>query len=129
MILMLLLTELTRLEVKLSAEADGLHVRAPVCVLSEELRKGMAEHKTALLRYATCSTIETIDGPGVLTGTRQETDPVCYSTRQGERLRYKVGVRLLSNGVEGFYLPGTLWLAEQKENEQLPQENPTGTVA
>jgi tubulysin polyketide synthase-like protein len=108
MMLMLLLTELTRLEVKLSAEPDGLHVQAPAGVLSEELRQAMAEQKEALLRYAACPFVETVDGPGVLTGARQETDPLCYGTRHGERLRYKIGVRLLSDGIERFYLPGTL---------------------
>lgn len=108
MMLMLLLTELVRLEVKLAAEADGLHVQAPAGAVSEELRQAMAEHKTALLRYAACPTIESIDGPGVLTGARQETDPLCFGTRHGERLRYKVGVQLLHDSKERFYLPGTL---------------------
>jgi hypothetical protein len=116
MMLMLLLTELARLEVNLSVEADGLHVQAPAGALSEELRLAMAEHRTALLHYAACPTVETIDGPGVLTGTRQETDPLCFGTRHGERLRYKIGVRLLQDGVERFYLPGTLRQAERKED-------------
>ena len=116
MMLMLLLTELTHLEVKLAVEATGLHVQAPAGALTEELRQAMAEHKTALLRYAACSTIETIDGPGVLTGARQETDPLCYGTRHGERLRYKIGVRLWQDGVERFYLPGTLWQAKHTED-------------
>src|SRR5690242_13485449 len=113
MMLMLLLTELVRLEVKLAAEADGLHVRAPAGALTEELRQAMAEHKTALLCFAACPTVETVDGPGMLTGARQETDPLCYGTRHGERLRYKIGVRLLSDDIERFYLPGTLWGAKR----------------
>ena len=108
MMLMLLLTELTRLEVKLSVESDGLHVQAPAGAMTEEMRQAMVEQKAALLRYAACPTVETIDGPGILTGVRQETDPLCYGTRHGERLRYKVGVRLVLDGVERFYLPGTL---------------------
>lgn len=116
MMLMLLLTELTHLEVKLSAEADSLYVQAPAGALSEELRLAMVEHKAALLRYAACPTIETIDGPGVLTGTRQETDPLCYGTRHGERLRSKVGVRLFGDGIERFYLPGTLQEGKQEGN-------------
>lgn len=118
MMLMLLLTELTRLEVKLVAEADALHVQAPTGVLSEELRQAMTEHKTALLHYAACPTIETIDGPGVLTGARQDTDPLCFGTRHGERLRYKIGVRLVQDGVERFYLPGTLWQAKHQEERR-----------
>jgi hypothetical protein len=54
------------------------------------------------------------DGLGVLTGARQETDPLYYGTRHGERLRHKIGARLLSDGIERFYLPGTLWEGEQK---------------
>jgi TubC N-terminal docking domain len=117
MMLMLLLTELTRLDVHLSARPDGLHVQAPAGVLTDELRQAMTEHKAVLLRYADSPYVETVDGPGVLTGTRQETDPLCYGTRHGERLRYKVGVRLLADGIERFYLPGTLWEAEQQAHE------------
>ena len=51
MMLMLLLTELTHLEVRLSAEPDGLKVDAPAGALTDELRRAMVEHKTALLRY------------------------------------------------------------------------------
>lgn len=69
----------------------------------------MAEHKAALLRYAAYPYVETVDGRGVLTGARRETDPFCYGTRYGERLRYKIGVRLLQDGIERFYLPGTIW--------------------
>ena len=117
MMLMLLLTELTRLDVQLSAEPDGLKVDAPVGALSDELRQAMAEHKAALLRHAACPYVQTPDGPGVLTGTRQETDPLCYGTRHGKRLRYKVGVRLVADGVERFYLPGTLWQAKDHTEE------------
>ena len=117
MMLMLLLTELTRLEVQLSAEADGLKVDAPAGALTDELRQAMAEHKAALLRYAAYPYVKTVDGLGVLTGAFQETGPLCYGTRHGERLRYKIGVRLQSSGIERFYLPGTLWEVEQKASE------------
>ena len=113
-----LLTELTRLEVNLSAEPDGLHVQAPAEVLTDELRQAMAEHKVALLRYATYPYVETVDGLGTLTGTRRETDPFFYGTRHGERLRYKIGVRLLRDGVERFYLPGTLWVPKCEEEQE-----------
>jgi TubC N-terminal docking domain len=112
--LMLLLTELTRLDVQLSAGLDGLHVQAPAGALSNALRQAMTEHKAALLRYAAYPYVETVDGRGVLTGARRETDPFYYGTRHGERLRYKIGVRLLSDGTERFYLPGTLWEATCK---------------
>jgi hypothetical protein len=59
--------------------------------------------------------VHTPDGEGVLTGARQETDPLCYGTRHGERLRYKIGVRLLSDGIERFSLPGTLWQVERPD--------------
>ena len=109
MMLMLLLTELTRLDVHLSAGPDGLHVQARAGALTDELRQAMIEHKAALLRYAASPSVETVDGPGMLTGTRRETDPFVYGTRHGERLRYKIGVQLLKDGVERFYLPGTVW--------------------
>jgi tubulysin polyketide synthase-like protein len=115
MMLMLLLTELTRLDVQLSVGPDGLHVQAPAGVLTDELRQAMTEHKPALLRYAAFPFVETVDGRGTLTGTRQETDPLCYGTRHGERLRYKIGVALLQNGLERLYLPGTVWEAPGKQ--------------
>ena len=71
MMLMLLLSELTRLQVQLSATSDGLHVQAPTGVLTDELRQAMAEHKADLLRFARSPCIETIDGPGMLTGNRR----------------------------------------------------------
>jgi TubC N-terminal docking domain len=52
MMLMLLLTELARLEVQLSVASDGLHVQAPVGALTDELRQAVTEHKSALMRYA-----------------------------------------------------------------------------
>ncbi len=115
MMRMLLLTELTRLEVKLSAESDGLHVQAPAGALTDEVHQAMAEHKAALLRYAAYPYVRTVDGLGTLTGTRRETDPLCYGTRHGERLRYKIGVRLVQDGVERLYLPGTVWEAQGKQ--------------
>src|SRR5712692_7110758 len=50
MMLMLLLTELARLDVQLSAGPDGLHVQAPAGALADELRQARTEHKAALLR-------------------------------------------------------------------------------
>jgi TubC N-terminal docking domain len=87
MMLMLLLTELTRLEVHLSADTNGVHIQAAAGALTDELRQAMAEHKTALLRYAALPYVETVDGRGMLTGARRETDPFCYGTRHVERLR------------------------------------------
>src|ERR1051326_7195421 len=108
-ILMLLLTQLTRLHVQLSEKAGRLQVDVPSGALTDEVRQAMAEHKAALLRYTTDPSVQTPDGSGVLTGAHQETDPLCYGTRHGERLRYKIGVRLLQDEVERFYLPGTVW--------------------
>jgi len=121
MMLMLLLTELTRLEVQLTAEPDGLKVDAPAGALTDELRQAMAEHKVALLRYAAYPYVKTVDGLGTLTGTHRETDPFYYGTRHGERLRYKIGVALLQDGFERFYLSGTVWEVERMESEKLPQ--------
>jgi tubulysin polyketide synthase-like protein len=118
MMLMLLFTELTRLQVQLSAEPDGLKVDAPAGILTDELRQAMAEHKAALLRYAAYPSVETVDGRGVLTGARREADPFYYGTRHGERLRSKIGVRLVQDGIERFYLPGTVWEAEHQEAQE-----------
>ena len=108
MMLMLLLTELTYLEVHLSVESDGLHVQAPSGVLTDELRQAMTEHKAALLRYAADPAVETIDGPGYLSGNLQEQDVTFVAQERRERLRYKVGVVLLQDGIERFYYPGML---------------------
>jgi hypothetical protein len=108
MMLMLLLTELARLEVLLSVELDGLHVQAPSGVLTDVLRQAMAEHKAALLRYAVDPAVDTIDGLGYLTGNRQEQDVTFTAPERKERLRYKVGVVLLQDGIERFYYPGML---------------------
>jgi TubC N-terminal docking domain len=114
MMLMLLLSELTRLQVHLSVESDGLHVQAPARVLTDELRQAMTEHKTDLLRFARSPHVETIDGPGMLTGNRRNFNIIEFVVpERQERLRYTIGVRLLNDGLERFYLPGTLWLTEQ----------------
>jgi hypothetical protein len=118
MMLMLLLTELTRLDVQLSTEQDGLKVDAPVGSLTDDLHKAMMEHKAALLRYAVCPYVETIDGLGMLTGHRQEFGIIDFvAPERQERLRYTLGVRLLHDGLERFYLPGTLSIAEQRKGE------------
>ena len=108
MMLILLVTELARLEVYLSVESDGLHVQAPSGVLTDELRQAMTEHKAVLLRYAADPAVETIDGLGYLTGNRQEQDITFVAPERKERLRYKVGVVLLQNGIERFYYPGVV---------------------
>jgi len=118
MMLMLLLSELTRLQVQLSATSDGLHVQAPTGVLTDELRQTMAEHRADLLRFARLPCIETIDGPGVLTGNRRAFGIIEFvAPERQERLRYTIDVRLTHDGLEQFYLPGTLWIAEQRGNE------------
>ena len=123
MMLMLLLTELARLEVHLSVESDGLHVQAPSGVLTDELRQAMIEHKADLLRYAADPAVETIDGLGYLTGFRQEQDITFVAPERKERLRYKVGVALLQNGIERFYYPGAVWEAIG-DFEQLRETEP-----
>ncbi len=77
----LLITELTCLDVHLSAEPDGLHVQAPTGVLTDELRQAMTEHKAALLRYAASPSVETLDGLGTLTGNRKEQDEIFSRSR------------------------------------------------
>lgn len=110
MMLMLLLSEFIRLQVRLSAASDGLHVKAPFGVLSGELRQAMSEHRAALLRYTVEPIVETIDGLGSLTGNRQEQDITFTAPERMERLRYKVGVVLQKDGIERFYYPGMLSL-------------------
>jgi hypothetical protein len=114
MMLMLLLSELTHLQVQLSVTSEGVHVQAPAGVLTDELRQAMAEHKADLLRFARTPCVETVDGPGVLTGNRRAFGIIEFvAPERQERLRYTIGVRLKSDGMEKFYLPGTLWLTEQ----------------
>jgi hypothetical protein len=113
MMLMLLLSELARLQVHLSVASDGLHVQAPKGVLTDELRQAMTEHKADLLRFVRSPCVETIDGPGVLTGNRRNFAIIEFvASERQERLRYTLGVRLIHDGLERFYLPGTLWIAE-----------------
>ena len=112
--LMLLLSELTRLQVHLLVVTDTLHVQAPAGVLTDELRQAIAEHKADLLRFARSPFVETVDGPGVLTGNRRSFGIIEFvALERQERLRYTIGVRLTRDGIEHFYLPGTLWIAEQ----------------
>jgi hypothetical protein len=118
MMLMLLLSELVRLQVHLSVTSEGLHVQAPAGVLTDELRQAMAEHKADLHRFARSPCIETIDGLGMLTGNRRNFNIIEFvAPERQERLRYTIGVRLTRDGFEQFYLPGTLWIAEQGECE------------
>jgi hypothetical protein len=73
MMLTLLLSELARLQIRLSVASDGLHVQAPVGALCDELRLAMSEHKTALMRYASLPYV-IADDVVILTGNRQEQD-------------------------------------------------------
>jgi len=118
--LMVLLTELTRLEVQLVAEPAGLKVEAPAGALSNELRQAMTEHKAALLRFAVFPYVETVDGRGTLTGTRQEFSIIDFvAPERQERLRYTIGVKLLQEGVERFYLPGTVWESRGEDQQVI----------
>src|SRR5690242_16166076 len=105
MILALLLSELTRLGVRLFTEQDGLRVQAPAGALTEDLRQAMMEHKAALLRFVASPYVETIDGLGTLTGNRQEQDITFVAPERKEGWRYKIGVVSLQDGVERFYWP------------------------
>src|SRR5690348_16635106 len=95
MMLMLLLSELTRMQVQLSITSRGLYVQAPAGALNDELRLAMVEHKADLLRFARSHRVETIDGAGVLTGNRRAFGIIEYvAPERRERLRYTIGVRL-----------------------------------
>ncbi len=104
MMLMLLLTELAHQEMHLSVASDGLHVQAPVGVLSDELRLAMTQHKVALMRYASLPYV-IADDVGILTGNRQEQDITFVAPERQEAWRYKIGVMSLRDGVERFYWP------------------------
>ncbi len=111
MILMLLLTELVRLDVQVSEEQGRLRIEAPAGALSDELRQAMAEHKVALLQFAASPYVETIDGLGVLTGNKQEQDMAFVAPERQEAARYKIGVLLLHNEQEQFYWPRMVLIA------------------
>jgi len=90
----------------------------------DELRQAMTEHKAALLRYATYPYVETIDGLGTLTGARREQDAIFSRSQHWERLRYKIGVKLLPDGIERFYLPGTVWEVASMGEKECPASDP-----
>ncbi len=56
--------------------------------------------------------IETADGLGYLTGNQQEQDVTFFSEEKRERLRYKIGVVILKDGIERFYYPQNTWKAQ-----------------
>jgi hypothetical protein len=104
LILMVLLSELTRLEVRLVAAAENVRVQAPAKALSNELRQAMTEHKAALMRYASLSYV-VADDVGILTGNRQEQDITLVAPERREAWHYKIGVISLCDGMERFYWP------------------------
>ncbi len=54
--------------------------------------------------------VETVDGLGYLTGNRQEQDVTFIaSDERKKRLRYKIGVVILKDGIERFYYPQNTW--------------------
>jgi tubulysin polyketide synthase-like protein len=123
--LMVLLTELVRLDVRLFAEAEHVRVQAQAGTLTEELRLAMTTHKAHILRFARCPYVETIDGLGRLTGHLQEQDLTFVSPERRDAWRYKVGVASLSDGIERFYWPRMVSLARPTDpqthaHERLP---------
>lgn len=112
MMLMLLLSELARLQVHLSVASDGLHVQAPAGTLTDELRQAMTEHKADLMHYASLPYV-IADGVGILTGNRQEQDITYVAPERQEAWRYKIGVMSMHDGVERFYWPRMVLQAHQ----------------
>ncbi len=55
--------------------------------------------------------VETVDGLGYLTGNQQEQDVTFISEERKERLRYKIGIVMLKDGIERFYYPQNTWEA------------------
>ena len=123
MMLMLLLTELTRVEVRFLAEADGVHIQAPSGVLTDELRQAMTEHKAALLRFARFPYVQTIDSLGMLTGHTKEHDVSWVAPEHQEALRYKIGVMSLSDSTERFYWPRMVLLARPEATQVSEQRH------
>jgi TubC N-terminal docking domain len=115
MILMLLLTELTHLDVRLTNEQGRLKVEAPPGALTEDLIHAMARHKTALLQFAAFPFVETINGLDMLTGTTQQRDLYLVAEERQEALRCLVGVVSLHDGIERFYYPRMVLLAQPEE--------------
>lgn len=113
MILARLLTELTRHGVQLAEEDGRLKVQAPPGVLTADLRRTLIEQKAALLQYAACPYVQTIDGLGFLSGNTEEQDITCIAPERQEALRYKIGVVSLHNGMERFYYPRMVLLARR----------------
>ncbi|MFL5655225.1 MAG: phage/plasmid primase, P4 family [Ktedonobacteraceae bacterium] len=73
--------------------------------------------------------VQTIDGPGYLTGNRQEQDVTCIADERKEALRYKIGVVILKDGLERFYYPRMVWDApsegigaDEQSREVFPRE-------
>lgn len=66
-----------------------------------------------------------------MTGSHREQDVTFYSPERQEPLRYKFGVRLLQDGMEHFYLAGTLWEVRVQGDEiytrhhEVPSSNNT----
>jgi hypothetical protein len=104
MMLILLLTELARLEAHLLVASDGLHVQTPNRMLTDEVHQAMTEHKAALMRYASLPYV-IADDVGILTGNRQEQEITFVAPERQEAWRYKIGVMSLCDGVERFYWP------------------------
>jgi hypothetical protein len=65
--------------------------------------------------------VETIDGIGYRTGNRQEQDVAFVAPERQEAVRYKIGVVLLSDGVERFYWPDMV-LRVRSELAQTDEE-------
>lgn len=115
MMLMVLLSELVRLDVRLFAEAESVRVQARAGDVTEELRQAMATHKADILRFARTPYVETIDGLGRLTGHLKEQDLTFVSPERHDTWRYKVGVESLTDGIERFYWPRMVSLARPED--------------
>jgi hypothetical protein len=65
--------------------------------------------------------VETVDGLGYLTGNQREQDVSFFSEDKRERLRYKIGVVILNDGVERFYYPQNTWEARPEAIQAYEQ--------
>ena len=67
--------------------------------------------------------VETVDGLGYLTGNQREQDVSFFSEDKKERLRYKIGVLILKDGVERFYYPQNTWEARPEAIQAYEQSS------
>jgi len=67
--------------------------------------------------------VQTVDGLGYLAGNQREQDVTIFSEEKKERLRYKIAVIILKDGIERFYYPQTIWEASPEDIQAYEQSS------